>query len=280
VNAEIPHILANSESISTGESTTHVTYHAVLLHASDYLYQVSLAQLREHLEVLHGVAGRASADTPLPSISFDDGYRSDFEYAFPLLQACGFKATFFVLPGMIGTSTDCISWHQAKLMISGGHRIESHGWSHGMLTQYSAAALEREIVASKLEIEDRLGQAVTSLSAPGGRWDRRVVDLCARAGYKTLFHSNPWVPAREIDGVRVCGRLMVTRNMRGIDLLRFANAGSIDRLRQRAQFAAKRGIRMALGEDLYHALWCRLTKFRPNDGIELNTDLERSVSPE
>lgn len=280
MNVAMPHILANAESVSTGENATHVTYHAVLLHASDYLYQVSVAQLREHLEVLRGAAGRTSADTPLPSISFDDGYRSDFEHAFPLLQACGFKATFFVLPGMIGTSADCISWQQAKLMASAGHRIESHGWSHGMLTQYSAAELEREILASKLEIENRLGRPVTSLSAPGGRWDGRVVELCARAGYETLFHSNPWAPARRIDGVRVCGRLMVTRNMRGIDLLRFGNTGSIRRLRQRAQFIAKRSIRVVLGEDFYHALWCRLAKFRPNEGIELNTDLERSVSPE
>jgi hypothetical protein len=280
MSAAMPHTPANSESIPTGENATHVAYHAVLDHASDYLYQVSVAQLREHLEVLTGAAGLTSAGAPLPSISFDDGYRSDFEHAFPLLQACGLQATFFVLPGMIGVSADCISWQQAKLMISAGHRIESHGWSHGMLTQYSTAELEREIIASKLEIENRLGRPVTSLSAPGGRWDERVVELCAQAGYETLFHSNPWAPARRINGVWVSGRLMVTRKMRGIDLLRFVNAGRIDRLRQRAKFAAKRSVRKALGEDFYHALWCRLARFRPNDGIELNMDLERSVSPE
>src|ERR1700683_2038041 len=100
MNAAMPDIPANSESISIGESTTHVTYNAVLLRASDYLYQGSVAQLREHLQVLHGVAGRPSAVPTLPSISCDDGYRPDCEYAFPLLQACGFNATFFVLPGM------------------------------------------------------------------------------------------------------------------------------------------------------------------------------------
>jgi peptidoglycan/xylan/chitin deacetylase (PgdA/CDA1 family) len=255
-----------------------LAYHAVLPHESHYLYQVSVSQFSEHLAALSSSAARVSAGARIASISFDDGYRSDFEHAFPLLQTCGFRATFFVLPGMIGTSADCISWQQAKLMISAGHRVGSHGWSHGMLTQCSSSELEREIVSSKLEIEDRLGQPVNSISVPGGRWDARTVELCARAGYETLFHSNPWAPVRKISGVVVRGRLMVTKKMRGIDLLRLANPGAMTRLIRRTGHAAKLNARKLLGEDIYHSLWCRLANFRPTDGIEIT--IERHTSPE
>jgi len=249
-----------------------LTYHAVLPHESEYLYNVSVSQFSEHLAAFCNPKVRLPIGARLPSISFDDGHISAFEYAFPLLEAAGIKATFFVLPGKIGRSPDSLSWQQVKLMLSAGHRIESHGWSHGMLTQYSASDLEREIVSSKLELEDRLGQPVTSLSAPGGRWNERVVEECARAGYKTLFHSNPWAAVRRMDGVVVRGRLMVTRKTGEIELFGFTNASALTRMVHSTSYAIKLGVRGVLGEQLYHSLWCKLANFRPADGMEVKTN--------
>mgnify|MGYP000889128760 CR=1 FL=1 len=39
---------------------------------------------------------------PLASITFDDGYRDNYEYAAPVLDSLGLRATFFIIAGLAG----------------------------------------------------------------------------------------------------------------------------------------------------------------------------------
>lgn len=48
-------------------------------------------------------AGGARA-RPLAAITFDDGYRDNFAHAFPVLEALGLRATFFVVTGLVGVA--------------------------------------------------------------------------------------------------------------------------------------------------------------------------------
>ncbi|MCC5887218.1 MAG: polysaccharide deacetylase family protein [Gammaproteobacteria bacterium] len=56
--------------------------------------------VREAIEQLQ--AGRTGT-RPLVSVSFDDGYADNFEYAAPIMEAQGLRGTFFVTTGFIGT---------------------------------------------------------------------------------------------------------------------------------------------------------------------------------
>ena len=246
-----------------------LAYHEILPEASSYLYNISVPQFEEHLNHI-GNTNNA------PELTFDDGHRSHFEYALPLLRASRRKATFFVLAGMLGNSADCISWPQAKLLVAEGHGVESHGWSHCMLTQCSSSELEREVLGSKQELESRLGEPVTALSAPGGRWNSKVVEMCARAGYGTLYHSNPWLPVQTLHGITLRGRFMVTNNMHGHDLAQLAHAGPVKRFTQQTRYAAKQAARSLLGDAVYHSIWCKLANFKTGDGMELQTAADRS----
>ena len=260
------------ESGAQRDQSCVLTYHEILPQPSQYLYRVTNAQFQAHLSFLSSGILKSVSHRPSPFITFDDGHRSNFEQAFPLLERFGLKATFFVLAGCIDSSNKYISWDHARQLVAAGHRVESHGWSHRLLTQCSHVELEEELVRSKRELEDRLGCEVLAVSAPGGRWDDRVVGACARAGYKYLFHSNPWLPAETREGIRLQGRHMVTGRMQPKDVQGLLQTGGARQLYSRVRYGAKERVRVVLGDRLYHKFWCWLANWKIGEGLPLEVN--------
>jgi peptidoglycan/xylan/chitin deacetylase (PgdA/CDA1 family) len=264
--------LGDLEALATaGEKSCILTYHEILPENSTYIYRVTNSLFEKHLSFISSLREKSSAQV-VPQITLDDGHRSNYENAFPILERFDVKATFFVLAGCVGTNANYFRWEQARELASAGHRVASHGWSHRMLTQCSSPELDQEISQSKREIEDRLGVEVHSISAPGGRWDERVVDACTRAGYKYLFHSNPWVPVSPRIDIRLQGRHMVTGRMDSQYLRKLMQMSGVERRYLRARYAAKERVRLILGDQLYHKLWCWIANWSPGEGMELEVE--------
>jgi hypothetical protein len=252
------------------ERSCFLTYHEILPEDSSYLYRVSNAAFERHLSFISSMLKGSPAAAP--HISFDDGHRSNYENAFSILERFGVKATFFILSGRIGSGANYISWEQAREMSAAGHRLQSHGWSHRLLTQCSEPELAHELADSRREIEQRLGCEVDSISAPGGRWNAHVAEACVRAGYRYLYHSNPWTPAQSWKGLNLQGRLMVTNQMGPEELHRAMQTKGMRRLFLQAKYGAKEGMRSALGDRLYHKIWCWLANWNPEEGMEVQVD--------
>src|SRR5262249_53289973 len=149
------------------------------------------------------------------------------------------------------------NWDQLKELQAAGHSIQSHGWSHKFLTFCSDAELAQELGGSREMLEDKLGTSVEEISMPGGRWDERVIEACARAGYKCVYVSDPWI-AREICGVKVIGRFMVRRTTSLPELKKMVlrDSRKLWTLKMRSQL--KRRVVGLVGDGLYHRLWCKL----------------------
>src|SRR5438132_4067541 len=94
-------VSASSFDHQIGEQTV-LTYHEIRPSGSPYLYGVTQAQFQEHLSLLASSASWPSSGGQSPLMTFDDGHRSNFEQAFPLLEQFGLRATFFVLVGRVG----------------------------------------------------------------------------------------------------------------------------------------------------------------------------------
>lgn len=231
-----------------------LAYHEVMPESS-YSYCVTLASFAEQLSLLDSLKKTKSFDA---HITFDDGEQSQFHNALPLITEYGFKATFFVTPGLIGRATKFLGWDELKALQAAGHSIQSHGWSHRFLTYCSEAELAHELRASRQSLEDNLGSLVAEISVPGGRWDRRVLQASAAAGYRRVYVSEPWVET-EIDGVEVIGRFMVRRTTTIPELEKIvAKAPSaLRKLRLRSRL--REGLVGMLGDSLYHRIWCRLS---------------------
>lgn len=133
---------------------------------------------------------------PLPKksvlITIDDGYRSTYDIAYPILRESGFTATLFIYTELIDVAPIALRWNQLLEMKRNGFAIGSHTIYHSDLTQpkegeskadYSAR-VEKELFGSKQMIDRKLSQDTWLLAYPYGNYDPNVVAVSKQAGYK------------------------------------------------------------------------------------------------
>ena len=130
-------------------------------------------------------AGRPLAERAFV-LTFDDGYRSVYEHAFPLLAELGLTATVFVATGDGGgerppslAGREMLSWRELDEMARHGVAIGAHTRTHPDLTTLPRAAARAEMADSRRILEDRLGVAVRSFAYPFGRFDARCRELAS-----------------------------------------------------------------------------------------------------
>lgn len=120
-------------------------------------------------------------------ITFDDGYWSNYAYAYPVLKRLGVKATIFVIAdrrGMALSKNPHFSWNQAREMQDSGIiDIQSHTYSHEVLTGLTDFDLYFELKTSKNLIENKLGKKCSVLSYPQGMAGEREAAAAKKAGY-------------------------------------------------------------------------------------------------
>lgn len=129
-------------------------------------------------------AWRGAATLPSRPVvlSFDDGYRSDYTAAFPVLRTRRW-------PGVLNLEVANLrpSWGlrppRVRALAAAGWEIDAHTLTHPDLTRLDAPALRREVAGSRAEIRRRFHVSVDFFSYPAGRYDARVVTEVQAAGF-------------------------------------------------------------------------------------------------
>ena len=125
-------------------------------------------------------------------ITMDDGFRSVYDIAFPIMKKYGFTATLFVYTDFVGISRSAITWDQLREMKANGFSIGSHTVAHSDLTkkgedeseQDFLSRIKKELRDSKKIIDKKMGQDTIILAYPYGNCDQRVIEYSKEAGYK------------------------------------------------------------------------------------------------
>jgi len=125
-------------------------------------------------------------------ITMDDGYRSVYSIAYPILKKYGFTAIFFVYTDFVGVSSSAVTWDQLREMKENGCAIGSHTMFHSDLTKKKKgeteaefdARVKKELFGAKEIIDRKLGQDTYILAYPYGRYDQRAIKYTGQAGYK------------------------------------------------------------------------------------------------
>jgi peptidoglycan/xylan/chitin deacetylase (PgdA/CDA1 family) len=116
-------------------------------------------------------------------LTFDDGFASDWEIVFPLLQEYSATATFFVVTDWIGKK-GYLTHVQIKEMSDSGMQIGSHSHTHPNLIDLDEDRINHEIRHSRLFLEDLLGKEVDSFSFPFGYENSYLIRKVLQEGYK------------------------------------------------------------------------------------------------
>jgi peptidoglycan/xylan/chitin deacetylase (PgdA/CDA1 family) len=114
-------------------------------------------------------------------ISFDDGYRSQYRSAFPVLRRLGWPGVLNLELRNVGD--DGITVRDVERLVEAGWEVDSHTLTHPDLTTVDAAQLRREIAGSRRELQRRFGVPADFFCYPAGRYDDRVVAAVRAAGY-------------------------------------------------------------------------------------------------
>jgi peptidoglycan/xylan/chitin deacetylase (PgdA/CDA1 family) len=144
---------------------------------------VSMEQIHDALENGESLPGKPVC------ITFDDGWREQYEIGLPILEKHGLTATFFVYPGPICESEEeksgYMCWPQLHKLVEGGHDIQSHSWSHPHLAKIPAELARVEMESSRRALEEQLGITVSSIAYPFGDHNEQVQKMAESAGYTT-----------------------------------------------------------------------------------------------
>jgi peptidoglycan/xylan/chitin deacetylase (PgdA/CDA1 family) len=130
-------------------------------------------------------------------VTFDDGDKSVYQYAFPVLRKYGVRAVVFLVVDYIG-QTDAwdmtlsgkrsmhLSWDQIHEMQDWGIWFGSHTLTHRNLTILRSDEIIHELTESKRILEQKLG-GISCISYPFNRTNREVILHTQRAGYRFGF---------------------------------------------------------------------------------------------
>lgn len=137
------------------------------------------------------------------ALTFDDGFESLYDHAFPLLRRRGLPATVFLVVETLLPAGRPVDWvdtppppprrlttlsrSQVKEMQDAGVTFASHSLSHHDLTTLAFDDCVADLRRSREVLEDLLGHRVPFLAYPRGRNNDAVRAAAAVAGYTHSF---------------------------------------------------------------------------------------------
>jgi peptidoglycan/xylan/chitin deacetylase (PgdA/CDA1 family) len=134
------------------------------------------------------------------AITLDDGFRSAYTVAFPLLRKYQAKATLFVYTNWVAKTKKALTWAQLREMAQSGLvEIASHTVTHAYPKRLRRALRPEayrqrwlwELQTSKQALEQQLGITVRGLAYPGGQVDDTLKHLAQQVGYQWAVTINP-----------------------------------------------------------------------------------------
>lgn len=143
-------------------------------------------------EVLEALRTGSSLPDKAVVLTFDDGYISVYETAFPLLQARGWPFTVFVCPeGIDQRRGSLVTWDQLREMAAAGATIASHGLKHDHLHRRVdgesdadwRVRVKGDLEASAVRLTEEMGRAPEMIAYPYGEYDAALQGLVAELGW-------------------------------------------------------------------------------------------------
>jgi peptidoglycan/xylan/chitin deacetylase (PgdA/CDA1 family) len=136
-------------------------------------------------------------------ITFDDGYASFMDYAFPLFQYYGFKSTINIvgeyMGGFVEGNDPRLSWDECSYLLKSGiveigcHTYGLHHWhadlSRAMALKELNSKLGQDLVLFQKVMTSELGRPAKILAWPYDLHDSKSIDIARQSGFSFVLRS-------------------------------------------------------------------------------------------
>ena len=175
------------DRLRIGLSVPPETFEAQLRWLSAHNYHtITLTDLCYHLAV-----GAPLPENPI-ILTFDDGYRDQYENAFPLLKKYHFVGTFFILAGPADESSPrYLTWEMITAMSDGGMDMEVHGRDHYDMRRRSDNFLFFQIVGTRQALEAHTGKPARFFAYPAGQYDANLLRFLDKYDFWMAVTTRP-----------------------------------------------------------------------------------------
>lgn len=119
-------------------------------------------------------------------LTFDDGHKSNYSLALPILIEFGYVATFYVVADYVDKHSSYLTSAQLRELAGYDMEIGSHGMTHRFLSDLTPKNIEMELTDSRAKLEDILGAPVVDLAIPGGHYNSLILDMAKECGYRSV----------------------------------------------------------------------------------------------
>lgn len=209
--------------IQTRRSCTVIYYHDVSIENRGYFAEQMNTLLRWSTPIAIGTSSiNLNEGIRYSMVTFDDGFTSVFENAYPEMLQKKIPATVFITTASMGgtpkwikgcnnpvTKDEVVSpsklsqFREHNLLFFGSHCV-----THTNLLLLEENEIIREFSDSRLELSKILDRDVDLLSFPHGAFNSKVLKLAKKVGFKKVFTIVPKVYSIEEDDF-IIGRVKV-----------------------------------------------------------------------
>lgn len=116
----------------------------------------------------------------LVTLTFDDGWSTQYTSALPVMKKYGFIGTYFIVSGFLTVQPDYMTVAQIASLKAAGNQIGSHSVTHPDLTTLSAAALTNEFKISQTALAAKFGGPIQDFASPYGTYSNTTVAAAAK----------------------------------------------------------------------------------------------------
>jgi len=116
---------------------------------------------------------------PLVSITFDDGWETDYQRGAKVLNTFGYRGTFYLNPSSLDTHK-FMTTVQIHELAKAGHQLASHGFEHKDMTALSRKTVMRELRDARTFIAQQSADTTVDFASPYGKTDPEVSRIIER----------------------------------------------------------------------------------------------------